>query len=263
VLATFVIKRPLAGLIAFVAVVVPLVAAHWLVATRKPRPVPGTSAWRRRGLNALVIGTDGRASTSKVQAVLWTLAVFFAIAFMLAWGRSLGCNHAATAKKECTAAATGRTSFDAFVNRGLQPEYYILLGIPVTVAVAAKAITSAKVDDGTLTKPTLMSDQERKGGVVQALRETVSNDAGETDLLDFQYFAFNLLMLAFFFSQFLTKPFAGLPDLPPTLLALSGVSAAAYTTKKGLTTDPPNGGPSAGAAATTTAAKKAAATKKS
>jgi hypothetical protein len=262
VLAIFVIKRPLAGLIAVLAVVVPLVAAHWLVGTRKPRPAPGTAAWRRRGLNSLVIGTDGRASTSKVQAVLWTLAVFFAIAFMLVWGRSLGCRHAATANRECTAAATGRASFDAFVNRGLQPEYYILLGIPVTVAVAAKAITSAKVDDGTLTKPTL-SDQESKGGVVQALRETVSNDAGETDLLDFQYFAFNLLTLAFFFSQFLTKPSAGLPDLPPTLLALSGVSAAAYTTKKGLTIDPPNGGPDGGAAATKTAATKAAATTKS
>ncbi|MDQ1536232.1 MAG: hypothetical protein QOE58_625 [Actinomycetota bacterium] len=43
-----------------------------------------------------------------------------------------------------------------------------------------------------------------------------------------------MLSLVFFLVEFLTHPAHGLPDLPPTLIALSGFAAAGYTTKKGL-----------------------------
>src|SRR3954469_4510410 len=43
---------------------------------------------RRRGLKRLVIGADGRASTSKVQVVLWTYSVLFVLVFLLFYGHT-------------------------------------------------------------------------------------------------------------------------------------------------------------------------------
>jgi hypothetical protein len=73
--------------------------------------------------------------------------------------------------------------------------------------------------------------------VGRAAAEIMTNDQGDTDLIDFQYFGFTLLTLAYFGVQLLGHPNLGLPNLPPTLLALSGVAAATYTTKKALETN--------------------------
>jgi hypothetical protein len=253
-----VIGRGGAIMIAFVAMLLLLILVHVLIVSGQPeapkpqdssapqspqppgavipQPQPDTVTKRRRGVKALVIGADGRASTSKVQAVLWTFAVWFAFIFLLVWGRSLGCGSDDLTEEEdkaCTEAAANRTTFTDVVGRELQADYYVLLGFPLGVAVAAKALTSSKVASGSVTKePT-----EGGEGVTQGLRETISNDHGETDLLDFQYFAFNLLTLAFFWAEFLTKPDQGLPELPATLIGLAGLSAAAYTTRKALETD--------------------------
>ena len=229
--ATFVISRTWAALIALGVIVVPL----WLVrqiATTPPVEDEVLADRRRSRLGGLVIGKDGRASTSKVQAVMWTFAVLYAIAFMLLWGRSLGCGDTARATQAiCKAATSARSVFTDFVNHGLQPEYFVLLGFPLGAAVAAKAIKTAQVND----HPESISDPpDGEGGLAQSVREIISNDQNETDLLDFQYFVFNLVTLAFFFSSFLTNPSLGLPDLPPTLIALSGLSASTYVAKKGL-----------------------------
>jgi hypothetical protein len=187
---------------------------------------------RRRGVKALVIGSDGRASTSKVQVVLWTFAIFYALVFLLLWGRSLGCAGTDLDETaECEQATTGREAFLAVANGSLQHEYYALLGLPVAAAVAAKAITSNREAEGELVKDDIDPHQ---GGFRDGLSEVVSNDAGETDLIDFQYFAFTLLTLGFFLTEFLSNPGTGLPNLPPTLVALSGVSTGAYTAKKAL-----------------------------
>ena len=126
-----------------------------------------------------------------------------------------------------------KDSFAHLIAHPLQPEYLVLLGIPITAAIAAKALILNKVVAGTLTKTTGTSE-----GVMAGLAETVSNDTGNADLLDSQYVAFNLITLIYFFSAFFSttvaSPSGGLPSIPPTLLALSGVSAAAYVTKKAL-----------------------------
>jgi len=238
--AVIVITRGWAALVAFAALILLLTLAHVLiVAAPAPNPTEkrvDNVAKRRRGVKALMIGADGRASTSKVQAVLWTFSVLYGFVFLLAWGRSLGCDGTGLTQDEtatCTAAAEGRSTFAQVVGRDLQADYYVLLGFPLGVAVAAKALTTSKVAAGTITK----SANEESSGVVQGLRETISNDRGETDLLDFQYFTFNLLTLAFFWTEFMARPNQGLPDIPATLIGLSGLSAAAYTTKKALETD--------------------------
>ncbi len=186
------------------------------------------------GVKGLVIGSDNRASTSKLQASLWTVAVLFALTYLLFLGRSIGCGEGANRSASKCAAARS-FDFDQTIAEPLQAEYFVLLGFPLAAALGAKALTTSKIAGGAVTKDKLPKEQE--GTITQGLEEVVSNDHGEIDLLDFQYFAFNLLTLGFFFVEFLTDPGEGLPDLPTTLIALAGLSAATYTTKKALQTD--------------------------
>jgi hypothetical protein len=255
VIATVVITRWWAALIAAGAIVVGLWLSHViLVAHDGMQPLqPGEPvdsnrlvAERRRGIKALVIGTDGRASTSKLQALLWTFAVLFAFTFLLVWGRSAGCSGSHAQAAQCRTANSARAVFDDTIRHPLQPEYFVLLGFPLAAALAAKALTTNKVITGDLTKEPIHPDPapagddqqpENNGGVLQSVGEIIGNDNGEVDLLDFQYFIFTLLTLAYFFITFLTRPSGGVPNLPPTLLALSGISVATYTTKKALETD--------------------------
>jgi hypothetical protein len=224
-----VITRAWAALLALAVVGGLLVVLHLLTRARLLEDERPAHLIRRRcGVKSLVIGTDGRASTSKVQALLWTLAVLYAFVFLLLWGRSTGCGDGGDG---CEAATQARATLGRVVESELQPEYYVLMGLPLAAAVAARAITTAKVADGVVDKPVVAEDST---GVVQGLSEVVSNDRGELDLIDMQYFAFNLLTLSWFFFEFLTRPSAGLPDLPATLVALSGVSVGVYTARKAL-----------------------------
>lgn len=188
-----VVTRTLASVLALSILVVLALLAHLTISRKSPTPAADPIAFRRRGVKGLVIGSDGRASTSKVQPVLWTSAVFYALVFLLLWGRSFGCD-AESQNPLCVEAARARDAFTRTLETGLQPEYYVLLGFPLGAAVAAKAMTTAKIADNTIGKPDIREGQR---GLVQGLTEVVSNDVGETDLLDFQYFAFNLLTIAF------------------------------------------------------------------
>jgi hypothetical protein len=155
----------------------------------------------------LIAGTDGRWSTSKTSNVLWVFAVawaFIAI-IMHSAGSDLG------------------SALD------LKEQYLIVLGIPTGTAVLAKAVTKGNVDSG---KVTTKSSSGPETNVADGLGQLVGNDSGSIDLLDLQYFTFNLVLLGFFFLTFLHAQEQGLPSLPQTLFALSGVSAAGYVAKK-------------------------------
>ena len=107
----------------------------------------------------------------------------------------------------------------------------MLLGIPAAAAVGAKTITEAKVDAGAITTKTPRGPETN---LVKGISQIFANDNKRTDLLDSQYFGFSLILLGYFLFRFMSNPDMGLPDLPDALLALSGVSAAAYVSKKGL-----------------------------
>jgi IPT/TIG domain len=162
---------------------------------------------KKSKLLGLIAGTDGRWSTSKTSNVLWVFAVCWAfIAIILhSAGSDLG------------------SALD------LKEEYLIVLGIPTGTAVLAKAVTKGNVASGKVsTKPS----KGPETNVADGLGQLVGNDAGNIDLLDLQYFTFNLVLLGFFFLTFLHAQEQGLPSLPQTLFALSGVSAAGYVAKK-------------------------------
>jgi hypothetical protein len=219
----------------FVTILVLMAVAfllHALAKSQIPKDESDPVRLRRRGLKGLVIGSDGRASTSKLQALLWTFAIFYALTFLLLWGRSIGCTADSTDVR-CLEAGRALGAFSRVLDEGLQPEYYVLLGFPYAAAIAAKAMTSAKVADETIDKKEIEPDHK---GFGKGVGEIVANDQGESDLVDFQYFAFNLLALTFFFVEFLGDPASGLPELPPTLIALAGLSTASYAAKKALET---------------------------
>jgi len=164
-------------------------------------------------------------TTSKIQATLWTYAVLFTLIYMLILGRRISGD---------TPPGTGayRDALTDFLAAGFRPEYVALLGLPVAGALAAKGIVTGKLVDEKILKPP-SSDTP---GVARGLAEAVCDDSGQTDLLDFQYVAFNVVALLYFFITFATgaatDPTDGFPTIPATLLALSGVSTAAYLAKK-------------------------------
>ena len=171
----------------------------------------GADTKRAPLFTALINGQDGRWSTSKASAVLWTYAVWFAFITTLLHTNGKGLEDAV-----------------------LKQQYLILLGLPVGAAVVAKGITQSKVEAGKIS--TKLPDGVETNAL-RGISQLITNDSRQPDQLDFQYFGFNLILLAYFFTRFLGHQSLGLPELPDSLVALSGISAAGYLSKKGLQQD--------------------------
>jgi len=165
-------------------------------------------------------GKDGRASTSKLQPVLWTLGVVWALTAMLV--AELATNNAHSALS---------SGWHALMSGNLQEDYLALLGIPIATAVAAKGITTHNVATGRVVK-TDAPDAPRP--LARQSLDLIGDDGGQPAILDFQLVLFNLLLFAFFVGTFVTEPVKGLPDLPSTLLLLAGISSVGYATNKAL-----------------------------
>jgi hypothetical protein len=184
---------------------------HVLVRAAAP---PGTPA-KKHGLMALFIGLDDRTSTSKLQPLLWTYAILWALISLLAGG--------------------GVEEFEDALGQELGEEYFLLLGGPYLVAIASKAKTTSDVNRAAETgeeNPKPPKSADVPSGPKERIAEIVTNDEGSVDLGDFQYAAFTLLTLTFFAWAFIASPSEGLPAIPGTLLVLTGVSQAAYLGKK-------------------------------
>lgn len=169
----------------------------------------GAWARRRRGsrVGGLLNGLDNRWSTSKVSIVLWTAAIVWAfVTLLLRYGGS-------AAPSSVPAA------------------YLALLGIPSAGALGAKAITSQGGGKSALVTPT--------NNPLAGAAQVFTDDTGSVDLLDSQYFLFNLVLLGYFVASFwhIGEPVGTkimLPTLPGSLLALAGVSTVTYLGKKQL-----------------------------
>ena len=184
-----------------------------------------SAAERRSGLRGLIVGGDGRVSTSLLQATAWTYALLYVFLDLLLLGW-----HVAD-RPGTPHLAKYSAGFGKLIAQELRPEYFVLLGIPVSAAVFAKAMYVSKSANNQITKIT-----SGQYGVLTGVAEAIGNDQGQVDLLDLQYTAFNVITLIYFFAVFfgntIAHPAQGLASIPPTLLALSGVSGAAYAAKK-------------------------------
>lgn len=178
----------------------------------------------RRGLFYLVVGVDGRVSTSKVQVILWTYAIAFVFVAVILRGDA------------------------GSIPTALEPQYFLLLGIPVVGAAGASLITTQKLEQGNISKVAVeetapvtppTSSPDSAPGPLTGLGQLVSDDQGRGDIGDFQYFIFNVVGLVYFFVALLAVADIVLPVLPDTLVALTGASALAYLTKKGVVNDTP------------------------
>jgi hypothetical protein len=157
----------------------------------------------------LLLGQDGRTSTSKVQFALWTVSLAYGLLVII-------------------------IHLGSYTNQTLDPRYLLLLGFPAGAAIGAKVITTGQLDAGTIAKP---QANPATTSVASSVADIVRNDQGGADLGDAQYLIFNLVALVAFWVAFAHDP-TKLPVLSDTLVALTGVSASAYVVKKAAWTQP-------------------------
>ena len=162
----------------------------------------------------LVMGFDGRASTSKFQWFLWIVAILFAYTALWVLRAEQG-----------EFAALGVTSAGLLT----------VLGFSAATAIAAKGITSAYVRSGRVTKTAEADIGPRtRGGILQ-------DDNGAPELAKIQLVVFTLITIGIFLitviREIATSPGrASLPNIDIFLVALIGISQAAYLGKKLVTT---------------------------
>jgi hypothetical protein len=203
--------------------------------------VEGLARWGDGSfLPTVILGKDGRTSTSKTFVFLWTLLVGWALVSLLIAGElthQRACTGGATesAVKLCTKQhndiALLQLGWLHFIHVGLLGSYLVLLGIPAAAAVAAKGITQTKLANASIVKPTYIGSTGADG-IGPRLAQIFSADDETTDIGDFQYVIFNLITAVYFVVKFVKPSGAGLPTIPDTLLGLTGVSASLYVAKK-------------------------------
>jgi hypothetical protein len=160
---------------------------------------------RRSWFTAIVVGKDNRTSTSKSVAFAWTLAIVWALVALLA-AKWLGYD----------------TGWQALLDEELPEEYLLFLGGPYAAAIIAKARAVSNANSGS---PSGTPGESTPG-------QLVTDDAGDADLVDFQYVLFNLIALAYFLGEFISNLENAFPDMPDVLAGLALTSAGAYSAKK-------------------------------
>lgn len=165
----------------------------------------------RGHLIRMLIGGDGRLSTSYFQAWVWTLVLVWAFLYFMAVSVMEG--------RDALSAVTGH----------LDADYLLLLGGPFVALIGVQQISTAKRANGTLSKV---------GTTSAGAGDLVSDDSGRADLVDMQYLLFNVVALAFFFVAF-ARDHGKLPDLDDGLIALTSAAALAYIAKKAVANNAP------------------------
>jgi hypothetical protein len=167
----------------------------------------------RTGLLGYVQGRDRRLSTGLTQAALWTIALtmtllYFTLLDFFSTNESY--------------------DFTETVGGNLQQQYLFLLGGPFAAAAAARVLTGGKVEDGTL----------QKVDSTPQVRDVVTDDGGQGNLPDAQFFAFNVVALTWFALTLWQTP-DKLPTLPNVLVGLTSLSALGYATAKAVAGNKP------------------------
>jgi hypothetical protein len=185
-------------------------SSQWQAALDRYRRTHGTS---------VLVGTDGRLSTSKMIAALWTVT----LAYMLIVMGLIAAY--STAKDD--------VSPGDVLNALVSPTsnlYLVLLGGPFAAAVLSKVIVSNGVATGRI---------QKTYAATASAQDLTGNDRGNTDLVDSQYTLFNLIALVIVLVAFVRKPGFGAPPIPDFLAILTGASAATYVANKAAVTNAP------------------------
>ena len=171
---------------------------------------------QRLGWASLLLGADGRVSTSKAGVLLWTFGLAYAASFL--------------------AGIAGLFQVPVFETSSNSnwTDYLVLLGGPFAAAVLAKAIVLTKSVNGTLAKdvipgladpnalgpaapsgdpvaPEPNANQQPDPAPAQGSNTLptglLTNDSGNVDVVDAQYLVFNLVAFLFAAFAFLAQNF--------------------------------------------------------
>jgi hypothetical protein len=178
----------------------------------------------RSFLGQLVQGTDRRLSTSKCQALIWTVVAIFGFVEVF----------------------LERLWFGTSVADNSVPVNLLLaMGFSATTMAAAKGITVSYVANGLVNKsdPSATPAQPavppgtwptRRGGLI-------TDDDGIPDLTKIQMLAFTSIAVVVYFVHLVlqSQEPAQLIDIEPSLMVLMGLSQGAYLGKKLTTTEAP------------------------
>jgi hypothetical protein len=197
-----------------------------IVARQDPAPER-----RKLGYLQVILGVDGRISTSKTVVALWTM--IFAMALVTLTGMTVFAGLSATA-------AFG----------GEWNSFLLLLGGPFASAVLAKGITVAQVSSDptaksvTLAAAPTASSAATQTGASPSAADLITDDSGTTSLPDTQYVVFSLVAIVYFVGSFLrnlvtfvytpTATGVALPDIPSALLGLTSLAALTYVGHKAI-----------------------------
>lgn len=172
-----------------------------------------TGTW---SLAALYEGSDHRPSTSKFQALIWTIVAIFAYSGIYALRAS---------------------NRDYVAIDDIPINLMLAMGFTFTTLAAAKGITVSYLNSGRITKPEPTANEP-----TSVTRE----DGGEIDLTKAQMLAWTYIAVAVYvfhlFHFFNTwRPNTGeqFPDIDAALMVLMGLSQGVYVGKKLATADTP------------------------
>jgi len=191
----------------------------------------------RYGFIDVVIGADGRVSTSQTVVYAWTGVFASALVIM------------------ASLAISGRLTPDqAFQTGSNWDAYLMLLGGPFASAIIAKGIVSYQTQQD----PNSKSGTSAASGTANAMSATVagapsaadifSGDSNAPSLVDTQYTIFSLIAIFYFVGLFvanLNQYAAGavtaakadwLPQIPSALLGLTSLAALTYVGNKAVQT---------------------------
>jgi hypothetical protein len=128
-----------------------------------------TMAARTSFIGSVIIGEDGRTSTSKTFILMWTLLVAWALLVLLIAGEFVPAHAcitsgaAAGATHRCQGDEVGllQLGWTNFLHAGLSGSYLILLGVPAAAGVAAKGIAQSQAQSATAVKTVKPPGPER------------------------------------------------------------------------------------------------------
>lgn len=174
----------------------------------------------------LVEGSDGRASTSKLQWFLWTVVVIFSYSAFYA-------------------SRAWRGTFSS-VN-GIPQNLLIAMGLSITTMAAAKGITVSYLANGRIVKPAAGSNGPMQKAIGPGA--IFQDDDGCPDLSKIQMMAWTFIAIGIYLisiwnaidSALISEKQASdllssLPDIDATLMVLMGLGQGAYLGKKLTTT---------------------------
>jgi len=181
-------------------------AVNAAVAQGSPAPAPGKKGY---GFREIIQGQDGASSTSKLQWLMWLVAVLFSYIALYVLRAAQG-------------------HYEAIAN--VPAHILTVLGLSTATMVAAKGITVGYANAD------MVSKGPNANGVI--LGGIFADDDGRPELSKIQMMAFTFVAIGIFLTNVFHEIALGdvgqltIPNIDATLMALMGLSQLGYVGKK-------------------------------